>query len=170
MYQSIDPRKTNELFIQRNGWFNAIFELTDRACNYGSLSYKWLSRRTGYISTSAGSFSIGFDGFFTRNLVIMNEQGEKIGTASREIFSFETTLTMNDGFQAKFYLQSIWSREYVWESSLYGPIMRIKSPLLSFTSNVYLQQSTARADILPLLVFLGQHLIILRKRRKATAH
>jgi hypothetical protein len=170
MYSTLDPKSTSELFLVRRGWFNAEYEVTDNVNCYGKLSYNLLSRRKATVVTANSMWMFKCDGIFTRTILILDGNGSLVGKATREFFSRITRLTLETGFQAEFYRPSVWSREYVWESSGYGRILHIKSRLFSLRDSVYIDQSMTPPAIVPLLIFFGAHLIILRRRRKAAHH
>ena len=167
MYQVLDPRKTTELYLARQGWFSREYELTDNAYSYGQLEYRRLSRRKAIVTMATDSWTFKIESIFSRTILIIDQNGEIIGKATRGLFSRRTLLTMNNGFQGEFYRPSIWLREYVWESGEYGKIMHIHSNPFSLMDLVGIDQSTAPATLIPLLTFLGSYLIILRRRRKA---
>jgi hypothetical protein len=167
MYQVLDPRKTTELYLTRQGWFSREYELTDNVYSYGQLAYRRLSRRKAIVTTATDSWTFQIESVFSRTILIMDQNGEIIGKATRGLFSRRILLTMNNGFQGEFYRPSIWLREYVWESGEYGKIMHIHSNPFSLMDLVGINQSMAPAALIPLLTFLGSYLIILRRRRKA---
>lgn len=168
MYKTFDPKQTNHLSLQRHGWLSPEFELTDSSNNsYGKLAYQWISRRTAMAQSATGTwvFKLGF--IFTRSLAITDETGQIIGETKREIFSRKTTLTLNTGFTAEFYRPFIFSREYIWEASGYGTVLRTRSYPFLFKDVIEIEQSMIQPQLIPLLIFLGAHLTILRRRRRA---
>jgi hypothetical protein len=168
MYDLLDTKKTNELCLVRHGWFSPEYELTGNAAgSYGKLSYNSLSRRKATAVTAACSWTFKRESFFSRTILIIDQNGVTIGEATRDFFSRRTILTMQTGFRAEFYRPSIWSREYIWESEGYGKVLHINCPLLSLKRTVFIDQSMTPAALIPLLIFLGAHLTILRKRRRA---
>ncbi len=167
MYTTFNPKQTNQLQLIRHGWLDPEYELTDSALSYGKLSYNGLSRRTG-IAQSANNkwlFKLGF--IFSRSILITDETGALIGETKRELFSRRTALTLQSGFTAEFYRPYFLSREHVWESNGYGTIMRMKSYPFLFKDDIAIEQSMTPPAIIPLLIFLGSHLTILRRRRRA---
>jgi len=167
MYKVLDTKCTNELLLLRKGWFSPEYELTDRADNYGKLLYDGLSRWRARAVTANTTRIFQRQGLFSRTILIMDETGMSIGKATRDLFERRTLLALQTGFQAEFYRPSIWSREYVWESSGYGRIMHIDSYPFSLKDTIYIDQSMAPPALIPLLIFLGAHLTILRRRRRA---
>jgi hypothetical protein len=167
MYKVLDTKCTNELLLLRMGWFSPEYELTDRADSYGKLSYGTLTRLRATAITANTTWIFQRDGLFSRTILVTDENGVFIGKATRELFGRRTVLTLQTGFQAEFYRPSIWSREYVWESSGYGRIMHIDSNLFSLKDTIYIDQSMTPPALIPLLIFFGAHLTILRRRRRA---
>jgi hypothetical protein len=167
MYEELDPKKTTELFLARQGWFSRNYELTDNIYSYGYITYQRLSRRKATVTTATDAWTFKLGRIFSRTVLIIDQDGEKIGKASRAVFSRKTMLIMQNGFQSEFYRPSIWAREYIWESGEYGRIMHIYSNPFSLMDIIGIDQSMAPVALIPLLTFLGSYLIILRRRRKA---
>ena len=167
MYEILDLKRINELLLLRKGWFSPEYELTDSTGSYGKLSYDGLSRWRATAITANTTWIFQREGLFSRTILIMDESGKSIGKATRELFERRELLTLQTGFQAEFYRPSIWSREYVWESSGYGKIMHIDSYPFSLKDIIYIDQSMAPPALLPLLIFFGAHLTILKRRRRA---
>jgi len=167
MYKAFDPKQTNELLLLRNGWLDPNYELTDRTYNYGRLSYNWLSRRTAWAESANNKwlFKLGF--IFSRSITITDDKGVLIGETHRPFLSRTTTLTLQSGFRADFYRPYFLSREYVWEADGYGTVLRIRSYPFLFKDEIYVEQSMTPPAFIPLLIFLGAHLNILRRRRRA---
>jgi hypothetical protein len=167
MYKTIDTKQPNELLLLRQGWINPEFELTDKVYSYGKLTYNGILRRNAMAIAADNTWQFKFGPVFSRMLLITDQSGAIIGETKRKFFSRSRTLTLQNGFRAKFYRPSIWSREWVWESAEYGVIIRMKSYPLQFKDKIATEQSMAPAALIPLLIFLGAHLIILERRRRA---
>jgi hypothetical protein len=167
MYEILDPKKTTELYLARQGWFNRNYELTDNIYSYGHITYQRLSRHKAIVTTATGTWTFKSGRIFSRAVLILDQNGDVIGKATRAIFSRKTILTMQNGFQGEFYRPSIWAREYIWESAEYGRVMHIYSNPFSLMDIIGIDQSMAPVALIPLLTFLGSYLIILRRRRKA---
>jgi hypothetical protein len=167
MYKTFDPKQTNELLLLRHGWLSPEFELTDKASSYGKLFYNGISRRMAMAESATNKwiFKMGF--VFTRTLSITDENGALIGETTREIFSRRTTLTLQTGFTAEFYRPFIFSREHIWKSNGYGTILRMRSYPFLYKDTITIEQIMAPPALIPLLIFLGAHLTILRRRRRA---
>jgi len=167
MYTILDTKQVTELSTLRHGWFSPHYELTDGTYSYGELSYDWLSRRWATATTATGSWLFKRDGIFSRTILIVDQNGVYVGKTTRDWFSRKRSLTLQTGFKAEFYRSSLLYPEFVWESSGYGTIMRIKSFPFNLNDTIYIDPSMTPASVMPLLIFLGMHLTILRRRRRA---
>jgi hypothetical protein len=168
MYQELDPAKTTALVLLRKGWWGPEYTLTDNATNYGVLSYANISKRTAFVVTAIAKLKINFETLFDRTISITDEKNVVVGEYAREFFSRRGTLTLNSGFSADFYRPSFFSREYVWESGGYGKIMTIQNNFpFTLTTDIQLYPTKTPATVIPLLIFLGAHLIILKRRKRA---
>ncbi len=165
MYTILDTKLVTELYLQRKGWFSREIELTDNAYNYGKIKYHRLSRRIATAITAANTWIFKRAQNSGRYISVTDENGAVIGTATREIFSRVTILSLQTGFVAKFYKPSIWSPHYVWESDGYGKIMNIHGSPFSLKETINIDQSMTPVSIMPLLTFFGSYLVILKKRR-----
>jgi hypothetical protein len=171
MYKILDTKQTNVLYLIRHGWFGAQYELSDNADSYGMLSYEFFSRRTGTAVTATGTWKFEFEGAFSRTILIVDENGIVIGKATRDWFSRKTLLTMETGFQAEFYKPRWFGLcEYIWDSTGYGKIMTINTSFFNFKSTVNIEPGMTPVALIPLLIFLGAHLTILRRRKRAAQH
>jgi hypothetical protein len=168
MYKELDSKQVNQLSVIRHGWWGPRYELTDGNNSYGNLSYQGISKRYATVETAAGKWTFSFAALFDRSILITDEKGMVIGESTRDFFSRTRTLKLQSGFTADFYRPSIWSRQYVWQSVGYGKIMTITNRFpFTLTTGVYIEQTQTPAHIIPLLIFLGTHLTILRRRKRA---
>jgi hypothetical protein len=168
MYQELDTTKTNELSLLRHGWWSPEYELTDSVKVYGQLNYSGISKRSATAVTARHTFRFNFEALFSKTILITDENETVIGECTREIFSRTRVLTMNSGFTAEFYRPSFFSREYVWESGGYGKVISVKNNFpFTLTTDVYVYPTKTPAAVIPILIFLGAHLIILRRRKRA---
>jgi hypothetical protein len=167
MYKTLDTKTNSRLFIVRQGWLSPQYNLTDDADSYGTMSYSGLSRRKAFVKTAVAAWIFNWMGPFSRSVTITDQDGTSLGTASRGWFTLKVTLTLQTGFQAEFYRPSLWSQEYIWTSDGCGKILQIDNRLFSLKDSVSMESSMVPQAIIPLLIFLGEHLIILRRRRKA---
>jgi len=170
MYKIPDPKQTSVLHLRRHGWFSLEYELTDETNSYGKLLYNFISKRRATAITATGTWTFGFEGIFNSNILITDESGIVIGKVTRDWFSRKRFLTMQTGFQAEFYRPVFfWLWNHIWDSPGYGKIMRIKSSPLNIKTTIYLDQSMTPVALIPLLIFLGAHLAILRRRRRGVS-
>jgi hypothetical protein len=170
MYQQLDITKTNELSLLRSGWWSPEYDLTDGMAKYGQLSYEGISKRNAKVALSNNTLRFNFESFFSHTILITDANGTVIGECTREFFSRTRVLTLQSGFTANFYRESLFSREYIWESDGYGKVVSMKNNFpFTLTTDVYVYPTKTPAAVIPVLIFLGAHLIILR-RRKGAAH
>jgi hypothetical protein len=168
MYQELDTSKTNELSLLRHGWWSPEYKLTDGVKTYGQISYSGISKRNATAATAAHTFRFNFEELFSRTILITDENNVVIGQCTREFFSRTRVLTLQSGFTASFYRESFFSREYTWESAGFGKVMTIKNNFpFTLTTDVYVYPGKTPAGVIPILIFLGAHLIILRRRKRA---
>jgi hypothetical protein len=168
MYQQLDTTKTNELSLLRRGWWSPEYDLTDGMVKYGQLSYEGISKRNAIAALANNVLRFNFDSFFSHTILITDASGTVIGQCTREFFSRTRVLTMNSGFTASFYRESIFSREYIWGSDGYGKVVSMKNNFpFTLTTDVYVYPTKTPAAVIPILIFLGAHLIILRRRKRA---
>src|ERR1700712_1815831 len=106
MYTVLYTNKTPELFLIRHGWLSPEYELTDHAYSYGNMLYSGLSKRSASIETAAGTWAFRPKELFSRTILIIDRNGEVIGEITRDWFGRPSTLTLNDGFRARFYRPS----------------------------------------------------------------
>ncbi|RVU03123.1 hypothetical protein EOD41_04095 [Mucilaginibacter limnophilus] len=170
MFTKFTNRNIQQLFVHRRGMINPDYELTDEMYSYGKLSYKWLSmRRKAAVETADSTWNFQFKSLWKTSLEITNQNEEVIGTLTTKVFSWSYTLVMNSGFTAVFRKTSFWKPRYVWENAMQAPIIRIESPVFKATDNIFIEQGTTPVEMIPLLAFLGIHLIIIRRQREAAA-
>lgn len=165
MYAILDTKQVTELYLLRKGWFSREIELTDNVYNYGKIKYNRFSRRIATAITAANTWIFKRAANSGRFISVTDENGAVIGTATRDIFSRVTTLSLQTGFVAKFYKPSIWSLHYVWESDGYGKIMHIDGRLFSLRATINIDQSMTPVSLIPLLTFFGSYLVVLKRRR-----
>ncbi|HEY2582841.1 MAG TPA: hypothetical protein VGI43_13595 [Mucilaginibacter sp.] len=167
MYDILNLKITNELYLLRQGWFSPKYELTDKVNNYGKITIRRTMMYKTAAITAINTWIFQRKSFFSRSIFINDENGIAIGTATTEWFNRKTKLTLESGFCAEFYRPSFFSREYIWESDGYGKVMHIKSNPFRLTNTIYIDRSSTPASLIPLLIFLGFYLVFLKRRRKA---
>ena len=151
----------------RKGWFSHEYELTDKNYSYGKIAYHRLSMCKATAVTAADTWIFKREGIFSRTLLITDQDMAIIGRATQELFSWKVVLTLETGFSAEFNRPSIWSHTGIWNSTGYGEILHIKSNPFCLTDFVHISQSKAPANLIPLLIFFGSFLTVLRRRRQA---
>jgi len=164
MYDKLDIKKTNELYLVRQGWFSSAYTLTDKVYNYGDLSYNRFSECKASAVTASGGWTFKREKLFSRTILITNENGWLMGKISCDWFDRKSLLTLETGFQAEFYRPSIWSGQYVWHSQGYGKVMHIVSSPFCLRDTIHIDQSMTPPSLIPLLIFLGGHLTILKRQ------
>ena len=167
MYTKLDTTKTGELYLIRKGWFSHEYELTDKVYTYGKMTYHRLTKRKATAIAATGTWIFQREGLFSRSISITDENGQTMGVLIRNWFSARGILKLDTGFQAEFYRPSIWSHKNIWNSVDDGEIMNFESHPFSLTDTIHLDQSFKQTALIPLLIFLGSYLTILRRRRQA---
>ncbi|MGZ3873235.1 MAG: hypothetical protein ACXVJD_09975 [Mucilaginibacter sp.] len=166
MFKTLDIKTAGELFLVKRGWWSPEYDLTDDAFVYGTLAYRGLSKYKAIAKTKDTVWAFRSAGPFSRIVTISDQDGVVIGTASRGWFSRLIELALQNGFRAEFYKASIWSRDYIWGSGD-GQTVQITSSVFRPKDTVNIANNATPVAAIPLLIFLGKHLIILRRRRKA---
>ena len=168
MFKELCIKDTPHLRFVRQGLFNPDYELTDGNGLYGVLSYRWFARRQATAYTAAHKWLFDSHLFFSKTISIMDETGAMIGLAEREFFSRIYTLNLKSGFRAIFRRPSIFSRQYIWEAEGYGRLITLENNFpFGLDNDVYIEQTQAPATVIPLLIFLGMHLSVYRRGRRA---
>lgn len=166
MFKALDIKTAGELFLVRRGWWNPEYDLTDNAFVYGTLAYRSLSQYKAIAKTNDAGWIFRSAGPLSRVVTISDLDGVMIGTTSSGWFSRRIQLLLQSGFRAEFYQPSIWSGDYIWSSGD-GQIVQITSSVFRSKDTVNIANNATPVAVIPLLIFLGKHLIILRRRRKA---
>jgi len=166
-YQEIDPA-TNTLYLVKQSLFDGEYLLTDHTHNFGKLVYDGLGRETGlaYSAGKSWKFDYDFEPFGKREILIYDDNNNLIGNATMHYgrLSDPPVLTMNDGFTATFLDVAVFSHEYEWISNKLGSLIHIKSPAFSLTDTITIVRSDIPEDMIPLLCFLAEHILILQSR------
>lgn len=165
MYSTLETKSTSELYLIRKGWFSREIDLTDNTHSYGKIVYHRLSKRIATAITASNTWIFKRADNSYRYISVTDENGEIIGTATCDIFSRITTLSLQTGLVAKFHKPSIWSRHYVWESDDYGQIMHIYSYPFGLRNDINIDQSMAPASSILFLTFFGSYLVHLKGQR-----
>jgi hypothetical protein len=166
MYDLLNLKTTNELYLERQGWFSTKYELTDKANDYGKITIRQNMMYKTAAITAINTWIFQRRTYFSRSISVSDENGLTIGTATRKWFTHKAKLTLESGLSAEFYKPIFFSREYIWESEDYGTVMHIKSNPFSLTNKtINITESSTPAALIPLLIFLGSYLVFLRRRR-----
>ncbi|HVW96210.1 MAG TPA: hypothetical protein VHA56_09605 [Mucilaginibacter sp.] len=167
MYKTVDTKRNNIFSLTRKGWWQPCYTLTNGAENFGRMCYKGISRRTAIVKTATDEWHFYTPVLFSRNIIITDANGVEVGRASRIWFSRRISLSLQTGFHAEFNIPSIFSRKYVWTADGCGRIMEINSTFFGWEDSVTVNNNLAPQTVIPLLIFLGKYLSILRRRRRA---
>src|ERR1700751_674160 len=119
MFNPLDTRKTDDLFMVRKGWFSNEYELSDKINSYGKITYHRLSMCKATAVTATDTWIFKREGIFSRTLLITSKDMATIGRATQELFSRKVVLTLQTRFSAEFNRPSIWSRVGIWNSTGY---------------------------------------------------
>lgn len=168
-YQEIKDIKT--LYLIRQDWFNGEYFLTNNISNYGKLIYEGFARRTGvvFIAGNGWTFESEEPLFYGKTEVsIKDNNNNLVGKAVTEHLDTYPYLIMKNGFKAKFVSISMFSNQYEWFSEKWGTIIRIKSPFFSLTDTITLFENNIPDDLIPMLCFLSEHILISMRRRRST--
>jgi len=111
-YHVFNQRKTKQLWLKRIGWIKPVYELTDGAFSYGSLSYYGFINRVTQLETANEGWMIRNAGFF--KMEISTADGRVAGYIKRNWLSSKIEFIGADGFSALYYRLSIWRSEFVW--------------------------------------------------------
>lgn len=170
-YASFSRLGTNELQVVRYGFFRPTYELTDGAFTYAALKYSGMYS-TCFLTTTDASWTVKRQGIFSRVMLIMDGNGNTIGTMKPETWSRKTSLVMDNSFEASFLYKKILSGTATWVSPLYGDMVNIETKLwgikkvftVTFDMNL-LQQ----VPMMPLLILLGVNLALLQQSQAAAS-
>lgn len=170
MYSEIASLKTNFLSVIRKGWFRRTFELTDGNESYGQISYPGFFKRKASVKTASGFWIFHHKNFFSRTILITNANGLTIAKLDRYWFSSNALLQLENGTIYKFSRLSFWNRKFEWADDQQKQLLTFKGRLFSkIFLDITLDKNTRPDSLLLLLCFLGTHLILLKRRRKAAA-
>lgn len=159
---------TDTLYLVKQSLFDGEYLLTDHTHNFGKLVYDGLGRETGlaYSAGKSWKFDYDFEPFGKREILIYDDNGNLLGHATKHYgrLSDPPTLIMVNGFKATFSDVSLFSHEYEWISPELGSLMHVKSPAFSLTDTITIIRNDIPEDMVPLLCFLAEHILILQSR------
>ncbi len=168
MYTPFNTLKTTELKLTAQGWFRPSYELTDGQFVYGKLSYQGWFRRVAIAETAATTWTFRFEGFWGRKINISTENGV-IGQLKIGMWG-KASLLMNDGFEAELVRDTIWKPSFVWSTTRFGEVVKLKQKGFTRSLSITLDPNTSKIELVPMLCFLGAHLIFLRQQQAAASH
>lgn len=172
-FRSIDQLRTNELFINRIGWWRPYYELSDGQYTYARLSYIGIFNRYDIIQFAAGLFTIKRRSLIGRTMILNRGENEVIGEVENAIWKRDVKLHMNNGFEGIYKFKKLFGISFTLVNESYGDILEIKQlvwgfkqPFSVILAPLYQQQSKPDAA---LLAMIGVHFILLRQAQAAAA-
>lgn len=170
MFARFDNRNISKLNMQRHGWLKPEYELSDDMRSYGKLTFKTISfKHVGWAEVADGILNFKLEGFWRNRIKVTDSNDAVIGTLKIKSFSFTSVFTLADGTELLLKKTSFWKARYRWESSMHGPLLNIRINAFSKTDEVFIEQSTAPLNWVPLLTFLAFYLIITKQRQAAAS-
>ncbi len=167
MYSPFSASAPN-LKIIRTGWFRASFELTDGKASYGELVYPYFFSKKAVVKTASASW-VFQQKFFSRTIFITDENGLNVGELRMKWFGRSAKLHLENGPVFSFTQPWFFKRQYFWLDNQQEQIASLKPHFFSRTIDVAFEKGLQSQTLSLLLVFLGTHLITLRRRRRAAA-
>jgi hypothetical protein len=167
MYSSFKTIKTPDIQLKTIGWWRPFYQLIDGQLVYGQMRYEGFFRTRAICETDTQTWKFEKAGFFSRAFNI-SSNGELVGQLKMSLFC-RANLIMNDGFEAEFNKDSIWKRGFNWNTTRFGEIVKLKQRLWGRCVDITLDPNTAKIDLVPLLCFLGAHIMFLKQRQAAAA-
>jgi len=161
-----------ELFVERQGWFNPSYTLTDGMNTFGELSYTGVWKNIGLVEAANQSWTIErVRKFFSRDILI-NEtaNGQAIAIIKTTAWRGIVTLEFTDGQVFRFTRQGLFSQVTQWDSEQYGPVLSIRTKAFGFKKHftVGLQQDVFKnKNYAVLMAFTGVYLILVRRAQAA---
>ncbi|WP_299287691.1 hypothetical protein [uncultured Mucilaginibacter sp.] len=167
MYSPFSASAPN-LKIIRTRWFRANFKLTDGKATYGELVYPYFFSKKAVVKTASASW-VFRQKFFSRTISITDENSLNVGELRMKWFGRSAKLHLKNGPVFSFTRPWFFIRQYFWLDNQQEQIASLKPHFFSRTIDVSFGKNL-QSDTLPLLlVFLGTHLIVLKRRRRAAA-
>ncbi|MEX8546097.1 MAG: hypothetical protein V5804_00725 [Mucilaginibacter sp.] len=162
------PASAFNLKIIRTGWFRAKFELTDGKATYGELVYPYFFTKKAVVKTASASW-VFQQKFFSRTISITDENSLAVGELRMKWFGRNAELHLANGSKFTFSRPSFWKRKYFWLDDQQKQIATVQPHFFSGTMDIAFEKNLQPQTLPLLLVFLGTHLITLRRRRRAAA-
>lgn len=170
-YQEI-PENIDTLYLVKQDLFNGEYILTNHTNNFGKLIYDGLARRTGsaYSAYNSWTFELNEEPFGKREILITDSNSNLTGKAIKGYSEDYPQLIMSDGFKARFTDVSLFSHDYEWTSDKAGAIIHLKSPAFSLTDTINIVDKNIPSELIVLLCFLSEHVLILRRRSRNSTY
>lgn len=167
MYSPFSASATRFKMI-RKGWSRGSIELTDGKATYDELSYPFFFRKKASVKTASNLWTFQ-QKFFSRTIFATEANSLAVGELNLKWFSKSTEFHLDNGSMFTFSRPSFWKRQYFWLDDQQEQVATIKPYFFSRTMDISFEENL-QSDTLPLLLaFLGTHLIILKRRRRAAA-
>ena len=169
-FRSFTQVRTNQLWMQRHGFWKPWYDFTEGQFSYGKLSYDGTMMRTAIIETADEHWRIIRKSIWSDAQVINNMQNQPIGEISREGLKSNFRLVLNDGFEVTFKRTSIWKGNYHW-ADVTGQVLA-ETTQHAFSSRYVrfnIDQLQMTVLHLPVLLITGAHLINRINQRAAAA-
>lgn len=172
-YRDIDLLRTPELYIVRKGWFKPVYTLTDGQFNYGSITCLGMFTRLKNIETAEAKFTIKPQGFFGKQVDIINESnGEVIGSYKKSAWETSVALNMNNGLNSTLKKgKGIFCTKMYWGDEQNGDYIEIKHVnKLSKPFKVKFEPNSSKTKLpLALLTLIGVNFIVVKQAQAASA-
>ena len=173
-FSILDPNRSGELNIVKDGWVNPSFALTDDINIYGKLSYSGRWRKTGIVETARQSWTIEPQKLFSRTILVKEvSTAQTITMIKMSAWRGLVSLELPDGQIVQFKRDSIFSKVQSWYNEQFGNILSVESKIWSNKQPFKIipgQNIPTDKLNLVLMAFIGVHLILLRRAHAAAAH
>lgn len=170
MFRSFSQLKSPVLTAIRSGWFTSDYEITDGTHTYGRLTYKGFLWQSAVAETSEATWSLRFEGYFPRKVVVCNKEGKKVASIDMGWFNNRTALTLNGGNRLLFVRESFWNPTYSWEDIKRGKVLTINGEHFSKkVADIRVHDKVISNPLIPLLSLLALHMVLVKRRRHVAA-
>ncbi|HEY0896186.1 MAG TPA: hypothetical protein VGE15_06515 [Sphingobacteriaceae bacterium] len=170
MFRSFSQLKSPSLTIIRSRWFTPDYEITDGTYTYARLTYKGFLWQSAVAETSEAVWTLRFEGFFPRKVVVCNKEDKKVASIELGWLSNRSALTLNGGKQLFFVRESLWNSSFSWEDLKRGKIMTINGQHFSRkVASLEIHDKVVANPLIPLLSLLALHLVLVKRRKHLAA-
>jgi hypothetical protein len=171
-FRNFTQVKTNELFVTRHKWFCPYYELTDGQFIYGKLSYKGIWKRHAIIETADGLWTLKIKGWFNNTMLLNEGEDKTIGSVKPSHWKRDTSLKLNNGFEATYIYKKLFSKSLTLTNSTDGDILEVRQKTFSmkkpFEVTISPQKQKSKLN-LPLFALIGASTILLRQAQASAA-